>query len=245
MSRRLLPVTLALMLVLGGCSAPEPTPKPAESPRSANTPTPESTHTPRPTFTNTPKPTSSETSEPTETATLTSTPTETPTPTASATWTLTPTPTPIPEELRKDILNAYRTMVVIHVNSELLGETADRVQSGELSGIEEAMIILVLSGLIQAVENALPEFVPPEALSVYWANVVAVHEQTQDVMRRWLTQEILSPQVVGEMESVLALAENTLAAAEAGLAQGFGFDSILLTEQRQEVLRFVDELLGQ
>jgi len=245
MSRRLLSVTFALMLVLGGCSASEPSPKTAESPRSANTPTPESANTPRPTFTNTPEPTSTDTPEPTETATLTSTPTETPTPTASATWTLTPTATPIPEELARNTLNEYRTMVVIQVNSELLSETADRVQSGELSGIEQAMIILVLSTLIQEVETALPVLVTTEALSVYWRDVVAVHEQTKDIMRRWVTQEILSPRVVGEMESVLTLAEETLAAAEAGLAQDFGFGPILLAEQREEVLGYVDDLFEQ
>lgn len=241
-------ITLACALLafsLAGCgqqpAASDATVVKAESTSATSTDVPTSTVMP----TITRPATATATREPTQTQTPSSTPTETPTPTATATSTLTPTLAQIPEDLAEDILSAYKIMLLTQVNSELLTETAIRVQSGELSGIEEAGAIIALGALIKAVDDVLPEYVPPEALAGYWTDVVSVHEQTKDVMRRWVSQEILSSQVVDEMQSVLAFAEEALTTAEAALAENFGFDPVLLAEQRQEVIRMVGEVYEQ
>jgi hypothetical protein len=229
-----------LSLVMGGCAQQNDVAEVAPSPTEvfSSTPSVQPTNTTAPTVTHTPTATN--------TPTPTNAPTPTSTPTATPTLTLTPTLTPISEELVDEIMTAYKRMVLIQLNAELLSETAAQVNAGELSGLEEAGAIIVLSQLIQAVEDSLSGYVPPKALDNHWDDVVSVHEQTKDVMRRWvLDEEILSGQVVDEMEPVLSLAANALAGSDQELADEFGFDPALLTEQRQEVLDFVDELFEQ
>ena len=57
-------------------------------------------------------------------------------------------------------------------------------------------MITVLGAQIESIEDILPGYSPPDALRGYWEDMRSFHGQTEDAMRRWVAQEILSPQVV-------------------------------------------------
>jgi len=177
------------------------------------------------------------TATPTAAATATRTPTPSLTPTATPT--ATPTPTPLPEELVEAILGAYRRMVLIEANAELLAETAARIKAGELTGLEQVDVLLGLAALIEAIQASLAGYRPPAALRDVWDDMTAVHEQTIDIMWRWVVEEISSAEVLAELEPALALAAGSLAQAEEALATTYGLDAALLAEQRREALEVV------
>jgi hypothetical protein len=192
--------------------------------------------TPSPEPTGPPRPTATATATPAPTRTPTRTPTPSPTPTA--------TPTPLPEELVAEILGAYRRMALIEVNAELLAETAARIKAGELTGREQADVLLGLAGLIEAIQESLAGYRPPAALRDAWDEMTAVHEQTIDIMWRWVVEEISSAEVIAELEPVLALAAGSLARAEEALAATYGLDAALLAEQRREALEVAEGYFG-
>ncbi len=152
------------------------------------------------------------------------------------------TPTPLPDELVNQILQTYRALVLIQVNAELLDETASRVQSGELVDSEETDVILALAGLIQGVEEALPQITPPDVLIPAWQDAVGVHEETRGIVRRWRDQEISSLQVIDDMAPVVTEIGAVVRSVEAALASEYNLDLELLAEQRQEIIARVPEI---
>ena len=76
-------------------------------------------------------------------------------------------------------------MILIQINAEMLNGTA---------GPDQAVMITVLGALIESIEDVLPGHSPADALRGYWEDILSSHEQTKDVMRRWVAQEISSPQ---------------------------------------------------
>lgn len=227
-TRRLILITIALAIICAGCATPEPTPTRAPGPQL--TPTLKATEAPTST------PWATGTPSPTDTPAPTNTPRPTHTPTQTS------TPTPIADELAEDILSTYRALLIVQLNAELLHETATRVQSGELGGLDQLAPMIALGALIQAIEEAVPQITAPQQLADSWDSAVAVHERTKGVMRRWVNEEILSPEVVAEMDSVLVDIGTIASSTDDVLASEFGYDADLLAKWRQEVLEAVPEL---
>ena len=136
------------------------------------------TMTKAPTETNTPHPT------------LTITPSITSSPTLTPTFTETPTPTKIPEELRNQIIQSYGTMLFIQANLVLLDETAQRVQSGELSGFDTLGAMIAIAAFVNAIDEAIPEIEPPKPFNSYWEDMLTIHKELKSIIRRWFNDEI-------------------------------------------------------
>lgn len=106
-------------------------------------PVPQATRTPDPT--NTP----AQTSTPTLTSTITPTITITPTVTETLTPTDTLTPTPLPAAT----MQAYRMMIMIQFEVATVDDTAKRVNSGELQGIQSLGAVLGVAYFIDGVDK--------------------------------------------------------------------------------------------
>ncbi len=135
-------------------------------------------------------------------------------------------------------------IVMVQVDAEYLNETAQKVKSKELRGFQEAVVIMILVNLVDAVEKNIPNITPPDILKSYWKDTRSVHEQAKDILSRWLGKKIMSGDVLLEMEPVLKQMAQVAGDAEEALARKYGFDPSLLSAQRQEVLDLVQGLLG-
>jgi len=148
----------------------------------------------------------------------------------------TPTTTPIPEELVRQITDGHQLMVLIYAHTVLLGKAAELDRSGELSVFERVGILLVLVEWRKDLGESLHEFVPPQALSGSWDNMVLVHNWTGQAALEWLRDGTLSPTATVEIESVPGIVAEILEKEEATLVESLGFDAALLAKQRQQAL---------
>jgi len=167
--------------------------------------------------------------------------TEAPEPTATLEPTDTPEPTEIPEELEEQVTQLYGVVVLIQADAVLLNEAAERTAAGDLAGAEQFGLLIGLGAVVQAVDETIPEIDPPGPLAGAWEDAVAVHEQTKDIFGRWLDEEIVSTQVVEEMEPVLEEAERVSLAVEGIMAGAYGADAGELAENRHEA---IDEMVA-
>jgi hypothetical protein len=171
-----------------------------------------------------------------------SSPVPSPAPAVSETPTLapelpsTPFATPLPEALSEQIEQTYTTLVLIQANAELLNESATRVQSGELDGLEGLGAVFAVAALIAAVDESIPQTMPPDPLRSAWNAATVVHQQTKDLAGRWLDKQVDSAQVVAEIEPLLTSIGEIVTEAEAVLGTEYGFDSDMLTREREDTI---------
>src|SRR3990172_5518773 len=108
---------------------------------------------------------------------MTLTPSITPSPTLTPIPTGTPTPTQIPEELRNQIIQSYGIVLFVQATLELLDETAQRVKSGELSGLDSFGALIVIAAFVNAIDEAIPEIDPPPPIDYYWEDILNIHAE--------------------------------------------------------------------
>lgn len=228
MQRRILLVLVALALAASasGCEGTAP-----ESPA-----TTQPTSTSRPTATSLP----TDTSVPTDTAA----PTDTPTPTPIPSPTPTTSPTALPEDLKEEILETWRPLLVAQMNAGMLLEAAAKVQAGELAGFESLGTLIAISAFVAAVDEALPAIEPMPELQGSWNEMLTVHERTKEILAAWYNDEIDSAQVIEQAEPLVADAESALSSAERVLANEYGVPAEELSAVRQEALQEMRDVIG-
>lgn len=199
-----------------------------------------------------------ETTRPTDTSqpTATSVPTDTPVPTDTVVPTDTPSPTPIPsptptmaatalpEDLREQILETWRPLVVAQMNAEMLMEAAVKVQAGDLAGFESLGTLIVLAAFAEAVDESLPTVEPMPELQGSWNKMLTVHERTKETLSAWYNDEIDSAQVIEEVEPLVSDAESALTSAERVLANEYGLPTEELNAARQELLQEMRDVIA-
>jgi hypothetical protein len=168
--------------------------------------------------------------------TVTPSPTSTPSPI--------PTPTSLPEDVRESILQTYKVMLFVQFNTNLLNETAIKVNTGELAGFESFGALLAVASMVNAVEEAIEEFEPDEMLSDYWRKAEDVHDRTKELVSKWFNQEIYSDDVLEEIDDLLIDIENTLSQVDRDLAEAYGFEQAELKAVRDEMLASLEDIFA-
>ena len=171
-------------------------------------------------------------------------PTDTPTPPPTATPQPTPTATPLSDELRTEVINAYKIMLLIQIDANLINETAARVNSGELTGFDSLGALIAVAALVSVVDKAIPETEVPSLLQPFWDQVLPVHDQCKDIVARWFNKEITSTDVLAEMEPLLAAIDTILDETDQTLATEYGFDPQELQDQRDEAIQQINAALN-
>jgi hypothetical protein len=184
------------------------------------------------------------TATPIPTATATSTPTATFTPTVTPKPSSTSTPTALPEALKNEILQAYKILLFIEVDTNMLSETASRVKSGEISGLDGFGTTLALAMLVEGVDQAIAETTPPEFLQKPWDRALEIHEQTKDILSRWFNDEIDSSIVLDEIEDPLGEIEKIMSGVEEELASRYGIDPDEMREFREDTIESMNEIFN-
>ena len=193
----------------------------------------------------TPTPTSSPV-PPTATAipTLTPTATATPEPTSTSTPEPTSTATPIPAEIKQAVLDAYKIMLFIQIDANMLDDVATKVKSGDLAGFESFGALIVLAALVNAVEEAIPQTTPPELLKPYWDQVLPIHAATKELIAQWYNKEIDSTIVLEEVAPILNQVEQIMSDLDHELASTYGFNAEELNQSREEAIQSMNEIFG-
>ena len=88
------------------------------------------------------------------------TPTALPIATQSPTPTFTPTATVIPEALKEEILQAYKVLLFIQIDANLLNETMTRVQSSKSGGFNSLGALIATAASVQAVDESIADTFP-------------------------------------------------------------------------------------
>jgi len=182
------------------------------------------------------------TSTPTSTSTVTATATTTNTPEPTSTPEPTNTPTQIPEELKEQIAQNYTAMVLIQTDANMLMEGAKRINSGELDGFEKVGFIIGLATLYGAIDEAIPEMTIVSGLDDYWSESIKVHEETKELLAKWMDLEIDSGIVMEELEYHLERIEEIISTLEELLGLTYQFEESELSSIREEILESMDEI---
>jgi hypothetical protein len=193
-----------LILFLSACSPAAATPVVSVTPENTSTPT--VTSTPRPT--NTPQPT--------------------PTPVDTS------TPTPMPEDVIASIQHNYAAFILAQTEAVLLNETADRVNTGKLTGFDSLGAVIAAGMLSKVVDESLPQVVQLDALKDNWAEIMSNHAKTRALLTKWLNKEIDSGAVVQGMTPILAAIDATMKNAEEVLSRQYGISRDALAKIRED-----------
>jgi len=127
-------------------------------------------------------------------------------------------------------------MVLIQSVAGMLNETAVKVRDGELEGFESFGAIIVVASMIEAIDENLPSIEPVATLADGWEDMLAVLEGVKDITARWFNKEIASPEVIEELASLLATADEITSRAEDRLTQAYGLPLKELQAWRTETM---------
>ncbi|PKO08037.1 MAG: hypothetical protein CVU40_17485 [Chloroflexi bacterium HGW-Chloroflexi-2] len=181
---------------------------------------------------------------PTATFTPTNTPTITPTPTATATPepTLTPTPLPLTEEELNSLRQAYQILLFIQIDSNMLEETATKVNNGELAGFEALGALLGLATIIDEVNKGIAVTTPLPFLKPYWEDALMIHEETKTLLGDWFNKKIDSSIVMEKTPALNASIEKIMVDLEKELSGINGIDAEELKKVRDEAIQSIGEI---
>lgn len=127
-------------------------------------------------------------------------------------------------------------MLFSQASLELLDETAQQVQSGELSGFESFGALIVVAAFINAIDEAIPEIEPPSPIDIHWGDFLAIHEEIKSIVRRWYNKEIESSIVILEVKPLSSELECVIQAIESDLADQYQISSDELSKERQKIV---------
>jgi len=171
------------------------------------------------------------------TATITATPTMTPAPSS------TPIPTPLSDDVPLVVQDVYRILVEIEFNTHALRQTAEKVQSGDVSQINLVSAILAVSSLIGDVDEEISASeAPPEWLSQDWQRAIDIHENTRGIVEDWTQGQIDYTQVKEQTQPLVEQADMVSSEVEDKIAARYPVDLGVLRQFRQHVLMRVGDL---
>ena len=172
----------------------------------------------------------------------TPTKTITPRPTVTPTFTPTVTPTSIPEDVKNQILHAYKIMIFIEVEVNLLQEFAEKVNSGELSGFDSLGSMIVVAAFVEAIDQIIEETTIPDLFNPFWENAIPIHESTKDLLAKWFNKEIDSSAVLSEVAPYIDQINLTMDGLDQELSLKYGIETDELKAVREESVSSMDEL---
>lgn len=182
----------------------------------------------------------------TEAAKMTEAVTVTPSPTLTPTFAPSNTPTEtqisLSDQEKQDILQAYKLTVLVQLNTELLHDTLDRTQKGELDGFEQMGILLVLGALFEAIDEAFAEIDPPDVFEAWWDDIISIHNRTREITAAWVDQEILSGEAIDRLLPIRDEINTIIIDIENALSIVYHFNPDELTQQRQQIIDSTEEL---
>ena len=181
---------------------------------------------------------------PSATPTLTATPTHTPTPTSTATPSPTPTLVPISTEEQGLILQAYKIMLFIQLDANMLDQVATKVNAGELTGFNSLGGLIALAAVINAVDEAIPQTTTPEIFSPYWEQALSIHAATKDLTAKWFNKEIDSSVVLDDVAPYLEQIEKIMDDLDKELASSYGFNLQDMKKYREDAIQSFNGIFG-
>lgn len=167
-----------------------------------------------------------------------------PQPTVAIEPTVKPTaePTAVPkaaQPLAEAVQQQYTALLLLQGSAAMLDETAAQIQAGKLQGFDGFGRLIVIGGLLKAVDEKLTQTTPVAALEPAWAEAKVATTQLRGMVGDWLDKKISSkevPELVGPIQQNL---EQVISKAENNLAMEYGSDSAELSRIRKQA---VDQL---
>ena len=154
----------------------------------------------------------------------------------STAGTISPTPPLTTDEMESQILQNYKIFLVTQISAELLLETAQRISSGELEGMEGFALLLAIGSFTKAVDEALAETTPLDPVAPYWEDVNRLNRTTNDYIVRWIDKEIDSSIVIGEFPPVTEEIDTLVSDVEKTMSKEWGYDRKELSKFREETI---------
>lgn len=143
---------------------------------------------------------------------------------------------PISYEEKEKILNNYKIMIYIYFDANMLYETASRVDSGELVGIETFGSVIVLASIVNALDSAINLSTTPVSLEKYWNESLNIHNSTKNILSEWYNEEIDSAIVMKKGETDCKLMEKTITNFEMDISKRYGFSATEMKKFREDTL---------
>jgi len=172
---------------------------------------------------------------PTSAPTSTSAPTVS-SPNATSPATDEPGPPTLVPKVQEDARRGYLTLFLLDASVVLVDEIASQVQSGEMDGLEGLGSLLVVGALLQAVDEALLEPAPIDALGDAWVEAQIAIPLLRGVVGDWMDEEIGSVDVPKRLEPARRQVDRVMALANEAMADQVGYRSEDLETLRQEAM---------
>jgi hypothetical protein len=169
-------------------------------------------------------------------------------PTATVTFTPAPTTTatliPLSEEELAMLNQVYRILLFIQIDMRMLDEIAEKVQAGELVGIETVGALMVLATVVNEVDTAIQSATPPDLIKDDWEAALQAHEETKQLITDWVNEEMDSSGIRAEAEDKLGEIDQLMESVEKTLAEYYGFDQEEMRRSREAVVESVNEIFA-
>jgi hypothetical protein len=154
------------------------------------------------------------------------------------------TPTALPVEMKNEILQAYKLLLFIQIDANLIQETANRVNSGELSKNDSGGLILAIATLAAGLDEEIAGIKPTNELRTQLNQAVAIHYQTKSIIHSWFMGEIDSSAVLDEIKKPITDMENIISSADEVLSTMYGFDPNELQKVRDDAIASINQVLN-
>jgi len=133
-------------------------------------------------------------------------------------------------------------MLFVEVNANLLKETAQRVNIGELTGFEKVGILIGVATIIDAVEQAKTETDVPSVFDSHWNDALDVHDITKNLVAQWFNEETDSGKILEEIDSHIEDISSIMDKLDQDMASKYGFDPKELDQARQEAVQSMNKI---
>jgi len=161
----------------------------------------------------------------------------------------TPTPTkeaqPVSDELKEEVLQAYKILIFIQANTNSLKETAEKVYSGELEGFESFGALITHAAMAEAVDQVIDEIEVPFLIKPYWNDALSVQESVKSMISDWFDKEIDSSIVMENVDPYIEEIEDIMDDVNQSLKSELGLDNDEIEQFREDAIYDLYEALSE
>lgn len=154
-------------------------------------------------------------------------------------------PTPLPTVISGQALQAYRTMLIIQANTELLREAAiETAASGGEGNLQDSELLRALTLSVVSADELFVQVQAPDGANLLWQRAIFAHQEIKEVLGSWMQGEADALLVVDALAPVILDIQRDVHEMEELLVAEYGFERAALERERQTLVEVMLEMMG-
>ena len=179
-----------------------------------------------------------------EPPTPTTTMTNTPMPTMTATATITPTETPsgLSQAEEEQLMQTYKVLLMIEINTARLLETAQRANVGDVTWVEKLGPISDVAANVDTMIESLPDMDSTSVFAPYWQDALDIQTAIKEIITQWSNLQLTAEMVISEVNTYNEEISSIMNSLHQDLISSFGVTPEQIEQGRQQL---IDEINNQ